>query len=500
MTLIHSLNDLEQQLHYHLSLLRLPEANWPPARMHKGQPIYDVIIVGAGMSGACAAAALKLRGIHNIALFDVAEPHQEGPWATFARMETLRSPKELTGPALGIPMLTFQAWYTAQHGTAAWQELDRIPRLVWHDYLQWYKEILQLPAINQQQLLDIDSVSSDELTTPIAQLHFQDQRTQEKYTHYARHVILALGMGGFGGPNIPAWAQQLPKESWYHSSEIIDPHSFRGQRLVVVGGGDSALDAAATALEHGAQHVDLCIRGSGYTHINYSKALGHAGHRAGYASLTAAQKSALLGFLAQHATPPSRGTVARVIAIEEQRPGTLNIHFNYEIEHAEYLEGQLTLNAADQEGIVADALVLATGYRTDPRLRPELQSIIPHLQFYEADAIAVHVPHEGGVIPELNQDFSFQARPDSHYPLATQIHCFMHAAILSVGRICGDIPGISQGATQMAQGIAAKIYQAEFDHELATVENYDELEVSDEALQPLLDLAQQTKTRKKSIV
>src|SRR5699024_10966793 len=105
-----------------------------------------------------------------------------------------------------------------------------------------------------------------------------------------------------------------------------------------------------------------------------------------------------------------RGTVARVIAIEEQRPGTLNIHFNYEIEHAEYLEGQLTLNATDQEGIVADALVLATGYRTDPRLRPELQSIIPHLQFYEADAIAAHVPHEGGVIPELNQDFSFQAR------------------------------------------------------------------------------------------
>src|SRR5690625_5919313 len=95
MTLIHSLSNLEEQLHYHLSLLRLPEPNWPPARTHQGHAVYDVVIVGAGMSGACAAAALKLQGIHNIALFDAAPAHQEGPWATFARMDTLRSPKEL---------------------------------------------------------------------------------------------------------------------------------------------------------------------------------------------------------------------------------------------------------------------------------------------------------------------------------------------------------------------------------------------------------------------
>ena len=42
----------------------------------------------------------------------------EGPWATTARMETLRSPKQLTGPALGLPALTFRAWYEAQFGTA----------------------------------------------------------------------------------------------------------------------------------------------------------------------------------------------------------------------------------------------------------------------------------------------------------------------------------------------------------------------------------------------
>jgi hypothetical protein len=32
-------------------------------------------------------------------------------------MLTLRSPKQLIGPDLGVPSLTFRAWYEAQHGT-----------------------------------------------------------------------------------------------------------------------------------------------------------------------------------------------------------------------------------------------------------------------------------------------------------------------------------------------------------------------------------------------
>src|SRR5690625_7737808 len=109
MTLIHSLSNLEEQLHYHLSLLRLPEPNWPPARTHQGDVVCDVVIVGAGMSGACAAAALKVQGIHNIALFVAASAHQEGPWATFGRMDTVRSAQELTGPVLGIRLPTFKS-------------------------------------------------------------------------------------------------------------------------------------------------------------------------------------------------------------------------------------------------------------------------------------------------------------------------------------------------------------------------------------------------------
>ena len=63
-------------------------------------------------------------------------------------MPTLRSPKDQTGPDLGIPSLTFEAWYEAQHGAGSFADLDLIPTGAWHDYLQWYRRVLELPVRN----------------------------------------------------------------------------------------------------------------------------------------------------------------------------------------------------------------------------------------------------------------------------------------------------------------------------------------------------------------
>ena len=70
-------------------------------------------------------------------------------------METLRSPKQLAGPALGIPSLTFRAWFEAQFGRAAWDALDKIPRLQWMDYLRWYRRVLALPVRNDHRVTDL---------------------------------------------------------------------------------------------------------------------------------------------------------------------------------------------------------------------------------------------------------------------------------------------------------------------------------------------------------
>ena len=85
---------LEARLRQDLSWLEIPAKNWVTPRLVDGQPVLDVAVVGGGMAGLAAAASLKHLGI-NAPIFDQAPEGYEGPWATTARMETLRSPKRL---------------------------------------------------------------------------------------------------------------------------------------------------------------------------------------------------------------------------------------------------------------------------------------------------------------------------------------------------------------------------------------------------------------------
>lgn len=477
-----ALAQLQQQLEEQLQLLDLPEPSWMPRREYNQQRLHDVVIIGAGMAGLCAGAALKLKGIHDIALFDAAPAGQEGPWATFARMETLRSPKTLAGPALGIPALTFQAWYIAQYGQTAWQALERIPRLMWHDYLQWYGQAMQLPVHHEHALQDLHLLHCEVLDSPVIACRLQTNGGST--TVYARHLVLATGMDSLGGPNLPDWVNELPQHSWHHSSEVFELSSFRGQHLVIVGGGDSALDTAAAALDAGARSVDLCIRAPAFSQVNYWKAYAHSGHRHGFQQLSKAQKSALFGFLGQQKTPPARGTIKRI----SQSEG-LQLHFGCEIQAAQFdPQGQVLLTTNRQDSLQADHLILATGYVTEPGLRPELQALLPHMDFYPAHFFAPDLPRAAHTVPRLNEDFSLQARHPEQQAALGAIHCFTHASLLSVGKIAGDIPGISVGAQKISEGIVAKLYEKEFAHQLQQLHDYDEQEVSRQDLDRLRPL------------
>ena len=46
-----------------------------------------------------------------------------------------------------LPALTFRAWFESQFGLAAWQAMDKIPRLQWADYLRWYRQVLGLEMV-----------------------------------------------------------------------------------------------------------------------------------------------------------------------------------------------------------------------------------------------------------------------------------------------------------------------------------------------------------------
>ncbi|MEH6497739.1 MAG: FAD/NAD(P)-binding protein, partial [Pseudomonas marincola] len=122
-----SLDTLEASFDEALSYLNFPATNWvKPISAKNGSAVLDVAIIGAGACGLALSFGLQREGIRNFKVFDRSDAGCEGPWVTTARMKTLRSPKHLTGPNMGLPDLTFRAWFTAKFSAEEWDVLDKI--------------------------------------------------------------------------------------------------------------------------------------------------------------------------------------------------------------------------------------------------------------------------------------------------------------------------------------------------------------------------------------
>ena len=86
--------------------------------------------------------------------------------------------------------------------------------------------------------------------------HFVLHTSKGEYP--TRAIIIAAGIGAFSPRRLP----QSCTEPWYGKGifdVVTDPREFRGQRVVIVGGGDSAFDWA-TQLRGIATHVSLVHR------------------------------------------------------------------------------------------------------------------------------------------------------------------------------------------------------------------------------------------------
>ena len=78
-------------------------------------------------------------------------------------------------------------------------------------------------------------------------------------TVQARNVVVAAGVEHF--PRMPGLLKDLPRAACTHSSVHTDLGAFAGQRVIVVGAGQSALESAALLHEQGAT-VQLVARAS----------------------------------------------------------------------------------------------------------------------------------------------------------------------------------------------------------------------------------------------
>jgi cation diffusion facilitator CzcD-associated flavoprotein CzcO len=452
---------LESRLGQDLELLELPAKPWVPAHSHDGEPIRDVVVIGAGMCGLAVTAKLIMSGITNVIAYDAAPAGLEGPWVTFARMETLRSPKTLHGPALGLPQLTFRAWFTAQWGVEAWQALDKIPKGQWMDYLVWYRKVLDLPVRNGVKMTGV---------SPVDELIAVDIEGVESGRVLTRHLILATGRSGLGGFAVPDFLKDVDRARWSHSADDIDFAALKGKRVAVIGAGASSMDNAATALEAGAGAVDLLIRRKEMPRINKMTGIGSQGVVHGMHKLPDAWKWKFVDYTASTQTPPPRSSTLRV-----------SRHANARF----FLDCGIISVADDGDGLAIettqglmhyDFLIAATGFLNDFSGRPEFSAIAPYIRSWEHGRQTPEMgPSRRGMseAPDLGPSFEFRERVPGTCPMLARIHCFNDAAMLTHGKVSGDIPAVSAGADRLVRGITASLFAADVETHFANLMAFD---------------------------
>lgn len=455
---------LEERLQREMEDLNLPARPWVCRKSNETRPDYDVIVIGGGMLGLSATAALLFHGVTSVLCLDRAEQGREGPWLNYARMRTLRTPKTAAGPALGVPALTFRAWFSAQYGVDAWNELDKIPTPMWMAYLCWYRKILALPVRNQTNVTDIAfcgngliAVSTMDDAAPLT----------------ARRIVIATGIDGLGQPALPPVAGKISRRFYAHSSDMVNFEALRGKRVGVVGAGASAMDNAATALETGASRVDLFVRRERLPDIDKFSGISHEGLIVGYVTLPDEIKWKIMRSGYNFPVPPPRESILRVF-----RHANAYMRLDSPIVDAHENADGLTVRTPHDE-VELDYLIFATGFACALDKRPELHRIAPLVRLWRDSFTPAAGEDCAGLaaLPDLADDFSFRAKNPEHAAELSHVYAFSFDATLSHGKLTSGAPGLTEAAQRLARGIVSSLLREDAKFVLQQFNDYSRSEL-----------------------
>jgi cation diffusion facilitator CzcD-associated flavoprotein CzcO len=460
-----SLLDLEARLAHDLATLNYGRANVVLPRTHPDGHVFDVVIVGAGQSGLGAAFALLNERITNILLIDANPEGYEGPWETYARMRTLRTPKHLTAIDLGIPSLTFRAWFEAQHGKAAWDELDKIPRGDWMNYLRWYRRVLDLPVQN-----DARATLIEPLPGSLYRLHLQDGAPL-----LARKVVLATGIQGGGEWHIPAMVKALPRDLYAHTSELIDFTALQGKKLAVLGGGASAFDNAAAALEAGAAEVHVFLRRKEIPRVNPIPFLDRNGLLARFGYLDDRTRYIMTSEFFRFGQPPTNDMFDRAASY----PG-FRLRLGCPWEKVEARGGQVEIHTPEGKDLF-DFAVISTGLVTDPRLRPELGMLSDKILLWGDLDLDVEDFRSSLVDdhPYLSPSFHYMAKDPQDGDAAKALaglFPFNFSALVNFSLAASGLSALSHGLRRLISGISEQFLVEDSPQFLADYLSYSDEE------------------------
>lgn len=462
-----SLESLNARVKNDLSYLAFGGSDWITPLHHPEGHVYDVIIIGGGQSGLAAAFGLLRERISNILVLDENSEGWEGPWETYARMVTLRTPKHLTSVDLGIPSLTFRSWWEAQFGEVGWETIDKIPRSDWMNYLRWYRQVLNLPVLNEVKLNIIEP--SDE---GIFHLHIEGAGAASNRL-LARKVILATGIQGGGEWHVPSMiSNKLPKHLYAHTSEKINFETLKGKKIAILGGGASAFDNANYALTEGVAEAHVFVRREKMPRINPIRQMEMSGMIERFHTLSDDDKYSVMVHFFKHNQPPTNDTFDRAASWDG-----FNLHLGSPWLNVEKIKNGAAVTTP-KGTFTFDFLIISTGLITDPALRPELRLIEKHIKRW---GDCYNAPEEliNPVIdahPYLSPGFGFTSRDEKGKKLLHGLFAFNYSALISCGISASALSGMRYGVPKLVSSVADQLFLDDRTDKLNDYFTYDEIE------------------------
>src|SRR6516162_7144714 len=187
---------------------------------------YDVIIVGAGPAGIAASLAAMQ---HKLRYLTIEQDTFGGTVAHFPRGKVV-----MTAPAT-LPLI----------GNVKFKEVSK------EKLLEFWGRAARDTGLRIRYGERVESVAA-------TGGGFEVKTTRATYP--TRSVVLAIGRRGTPRKlDIPG--EELPKVVY----RLVDPVQYRGQNVLVVGGGDSALEAAVSIAEEPGSTVTLSHRGESFS-------------------------------------------------------------------------------------------------------------------------------------------------------------------------------------------------------------------------------------------
>jgi FAD-dependent urate hydroxylase len=357
----------------------------------------DVVILGAGPYGISAAAHLQtIPGLRT---------HVFGEPMVFWRRNMpagmlLRSPWEATHIADPRGTLTLDAYVAARGNHLS----TPIPLERFVDYGRWFQGHVA-PNIDTRQVVQVERCANGFLVM-----------TDDGEVMHSRRVVVAAGIAAFA--RRPPEFDGLPTDLASHSCDHGDLRRFAGERVLVVGGGQSALEAAALLYESGCD-VEVAVRKpaihwlgwkSRISRVKALESLLYSSRDVGPAGLS--QLVARPNFFRRLPRRLQDWTDRRAIRPAgaywlQRRIRGIKIRTGVRFRGAIATGKQLRIASNDAGEQVFDHALLATGYRIDiakykflspqvingieraggyPLLKPGLESTVPGLHFLGAPA------------------------------------------------------------------------------------------------------------------